>query len=177
MNLDDLRKISATATDRFRLETLPQYLVTHEEEEFAAWKRGDRIRSTPEDSAWLRRIRDSTVAGERWWRVRILDYPLVEYSRYELFGYQDSDAAGQQTFVANRAWHSDLAELHEDFWLFDSKIALRMVYDDEGHFLHPEECDNTQHYLSIRDRAVQHAIPLSDYLREHEPDLIADPIR
>jgi hypothetical protein len=175
VDLDDLFRISDAATDHFRLETLPQYLVPEEVDDFAAWRRGERVRSTPENNTWVSELRDLTAAGERWWRVRILDYPLSEYSAFELFGYQDLDAVGQETFVANRAWHAELSDLHEDFWIYDS-TAVRMVYDEEGHFLHPEQRDDLQRYLEMRDRALRHAIPLADYLRKYEPDLIADPL-
>lgn len=175
MDLDDIERIAERATDQFRLETLPRYLVEHEDEEFAAWKRGERKFHTPDDNEWLAHIRDTTAAGVHWWRARILDYPLTEYSRYELHGYQDNVAAGQETFVANRAWHAELADLHEDFWIFDS-IVVRMVYDEEGHFLFPEQRDDLHNYLSLRDRALRHAVPLGDYLRKYEPDLLADPL-
>jgi hypothetical protein len=173
MTRDHLLDISNQAKDQFRLETLPQYLVPHEDADFAAWKRGERRRRSPETSEWLAHIRDTTAAGARWWRVRILDYPLAEYSAHELHAYQDNAAAGEEIFVADRAWHADLADLHEDFWLYDSEVAVRMVYDDEGHFLHPEQRDDVQRYLDIRDLAHSHAIPLLDYLHKHEPDLLA----
>lgn len=176
MDLGDVRRLADQATDHFRLETLPQYLVPKESESFTAWKRGERWRRTPDSNAWLARLSAATAAGQRWWRVRILDYPLVPYSAHELFGYQDSGAAGQETFVADRAWHAELAELHEDFWIYDSTTVVRMVYDEEGHFVHPELCDDVERYLAIRDCAVKHALPLADYLRKYEPDLIADPI-
>jgi hypothetical protein len=54
--------------------------------------------------------------------------------------------------------------LHEDFWLYDDEIAVRMVYDDEGHFLYPELIDDVQPYRDIRDTAVRHAEPLDEYL-------------
>lgn len=122
-----------------------------------------RFRSTSSNT----KMRSSPLGNE--------DYPLTEYSRYELHGYQDNVAAGQETFVANRAWHAELADLHEDFWIFNS-IVVRMVYDEEGHFLYPEQRADLHNYLSLRDRALRHAIPLGDYLRKYEPDLLADPL-
>jgi hypothetical protein len=175
MNLDDLKRLYQAATDHFRLETLPQYLVPQEEAEFATWKRGERHLDTPDDAEYLAHIRDTTAAGQRWWRVRLLDYPLAEYSRFELHAYQANAAAGEDVYVADRAWHLELADLHEDFWLYDSATAVRMVYDEEGHFLYPELREDTERYLEMRDRALRHTIPLADYLRKYEPDLIADP--
>lgn len=41
MDLEELRRISGDAKiSAFRLETLPQYLVSQEEEDFAAWQAG-----------------------------------------------------------------------------------------------------------------------------------------
>lgn len=175
MDLDDLERIANQAKDQFRLEALPQYLVPEEDEDFAAWQRGERPRRTPESSAWLAEIRDTTAAGVHWWRARVLDYPLAEYSAHELHAYQDNAAAGEEIYVADRAWSAELTDLRDDFWLFDSKVVVRMVYDDEGHFLHPEQLDDTARYVAIRDLALGHAIPLADYLRKYEPDLIAEP--
>jgi hypothetical protein len=173
MDLADLERIAEASTDRFRLETLPTYLVPEEAEEFEAWKRGHRALPTVDDVPWLRHIRDTTASGVRWWRVRILDYPLTEYSAYELHGYQGNAAAGEDIYVADRAWSPELADLREDFWVFDHETVVRMIYDDEGHFLRPGLAAEIDRYLGIRSIAVRHAVALADFLTEHEPRLIA----
>lgn len=173
MDLDDLERIGAAATDQFRLETLPQYLVPQEADEFAAWQRGNRALPAVDDHPWLRHIRTTTAAGVRWWRVRIVDYPLTDYSAYELHAYQGNAAAGEDIYVANRAWSAELADLREDFWLFDHETVVRMIYDSEGHFLRPELATDTDRYLGIRSIAVRHAVPLIKFLTENEPRLIA----
>jgi hypothetical protein len=157
------------------LETLPQYLVPEEYEEFTAWHRGDRNLPTPESSPWLAHIRDTTAAGVHWWRVRVLDYPLTEYSAYELHGYQANVAAGEDIFVADRAWHRELTDLREDFWIFDHQIVVRMIYDQDGHFLRPELVSRSEvsRYLDLRAVAVRHSISVAVYLRQIEPRLIA----
>jgi hypothetical protein len=173
MDLADLERIAEASTDRFRLETLPTYLVPEEADEFDAWRRGRRALPTVEESPWLRHIRDTTTAGVRWWRVRVLDYPLTDYSAYELHGYQGNTGAGEDVFVANRAWSSELADLREDFWIFDDQTIIRMIYDDAGHFLRPELATDTARYLGIRSIAVRHAAALADFLTDNEPRLIA----
>lgn len=173
MELSDLEHIAEAATDRFRLETLSNYLVPQEADEFAAWQRGHRNLPAVDDQPWLCHIRDTTSHGARWWRVRILDYPLTDYSTYELHGYQANAAAGEDIHVTNRAWSTELADLREDFWLFDHTTAVRMIYDDQGHFLHPELATDTDRYLDMRTIAARHAKPLADYLTHHEPQLLA----
>lgn len=174
MDVNDIVQLYTEATDRFRLETLPQYLVPQEADELSAWRRGERRLDTPETLEWLREVRDDVARGERWWRVHVVDYPLSEYTRWELFSYQSNTMAGEEVFIADRSWSPELVDLREDFWLYDSRIAISMVYDNDGRFLRPEKREDYQRYLRMRDIAMKHSIPLSDFLRKYEPDLIAD---
>lgn len=167
MDLDDLRRISNEAKlSVFRLETLPQYLVPQEADEFAAWKAGEPVPlQTPENSPGLARVRRDVARGIRWYRVHILDQPLTAYLRFELYGYLlENQPAGAEIYVVDRDDHSDLAKLHEDFIIFDDEIAVRMVYDNEGRFLRPEPIDEIERYREIRDTAMHYAEPLNDYL-------------
>lgn len=174
MDMIEFRQIMDTATTySFRLETLPQYLVPQEEEDLARWRAGIRELETPETTDWLARIKQDTERGFRWHRVHILDYPLCDYSEFELYSYQANHAAGEDVYIADRAWSEELKDLHEDFWLADGKIAIRMVYDNEGHFIRPELIDDAAPYVGIRDLALRHAVGLTEYLEKWEPRLIA----
>lgn len=175
MDLTELERIAdACTSSAFRLEALPQYLVPEEEERLAEWrKEGHRKQRTPENDAWLAELQGIVARGIRWYRVRILDYPLRDYSRFELAGYRDSDAAGQETFVADRAEHAELADLRDDFWLFDDGVAVRMIYDNEGHFLRAERAEDVAAYREIRDTAMRCSEPLENYLERRNPKLTA----
>lgn len=175
MKLEDLDQIFGRSTQSaFRLETLPQYLVPQEADDFARWRAGRRLPlETPETSSWLAEIQATTARGYRWYRVHILDYPLTAYSEFELYGYQANQAAGEEVFIADRSWSRELETLREDFWLLDDATVIRMIYDDEGHFIRPELGDNIDYYLGMRSVALQHCEPLGDYLARREPQLIA----
>jgi hypothetical protein len=173
MELQDLERIAEASSDRFRLETLPTYLVPEEADEFNDWRQGRRALPAIDESPWLQHIRDTTVGGVRWWRVRVLSYPLSDYAEFELHGYQGNAAAGEDIFVADRGWSTELAELTEDFWIFDHQTAIRMIYDDEGHFVRPELATDTARYLGLRSIAIRHAVALADFLADNEPRLIA----
>lgn len=174
MDLSDVARIFEQSTrSAFRLETLPQYLVPQEEEALAAWRAGDRRLDTPEDSPWLAHIRASSEQGYRWYRVHVLDYPLTEYSEFELYGYQANQAAGEEVFIADRACSPALEQLREDFWVVDDTTVIRMIYDDIGRFQRPELAVDTAPYLEMRSIALRHSEPLSDYLARREPRLIA----
>lgn len=172
MDLTDVAAIAAQSSDLFRLEVQPTYLVEQEADDFAAWRHGDRTLLTPETNSWLEHIRGTTAAGAHWSRVRILDYPLTEYTEFELHGYQANQRAGEQIYIAARAWSPELDGLREDFWMFDDTV-VRMIYDQAGHFLRPELADALHPYQGMHAAGLRHAIPLLDYLTDHEPRLIA----
>lgn len=48
-----------------------------------------------------------------------------------------------------------------------------MVYDHKGHFIRPELAIDTNHYIKLRTSAARYAVPLADYLTNHEPHLLA----
>ncbi len=82
---------------------------------------------------WLARIAVNPAAGKQ--RVRVLDEPLTEYQRYQLGGYVESQAVGDEIRVARRGAAPHLAAaLATDFWLFDGTTAVILAYDGEGAF-------------------------------------------
>ena len=128
---------------------------------------------TPETSPWLARIQAAVARGYRWYRVHILDQPLSDYARYELWGYRANQAAGEEISLADRDAHVDLRQLRDDFWLIDDTIAIRMIYDDEGHFLRPERAAEPARYQEMREIALRHAESLDAYLARRRPRLTA----
>jgi hypothetical protein len=162
------RLFTAFERSAFRLETLEQYLVAEEADEFADFQAGRPLpHRTPENDEWLRMIAEDTAAGKRWYRVHVVEHPLTAYLRYELAGYPDSVAAGEEVYIADRDAHPELTALgREDFWLFDDRIVVLMRYDDEGRWLGAEHAPATQldEYRRRHDLALEHAMPLDDYL-------------
>jgi Family of unknown function (DUF6879) len=160
--------------DAFRLETFQRYTIPEEEERIRAWKQGlprpDRsVRTSP----WLQRIAVTTAAGKRWLRIHLVDHPLTDYLQYQILGYVESAAAGEEIRIADRTSHPELQSLVRDFWLFDaeteSPYAVAMHYDSEGHWLGAEYVDDPQTLRVCRvqrDLALQHSIPLNHYLAE-----------
>lgn len=166
MEIADLARIVEGARlSVFRLETLPQYLVPQEAEEFAAWRSGRPVvLPTPETSPWLAQVATRVTSGVRWSRVHVLDHPLSDYCRYEIWGYAANQAAGEQIYLADRGADPDLEPLREDFWLIDDATAVRMIYDPMGRFERPELVEDVQPYLAMRDAAFRHAEPLEEYV-------------
>jgi len=159
----------------FRLETLQRYTVPEEAERIRMFREGrPRPERSVRTSPWLRRVAVTTAAGKRWQRVHVVDHPLSEYLRYELLGYVESAAVGEEVRIADRATHSDLTTLTTDFWLFDADsenaFVVPMNYDDEGHLLGYELAQSREQLdrrRSERDLALAHSVSLNEYLATH----------
>jgi len=157
----------------FRLEALPLYDVAAEQDEFDAWQRGEPLpeRSIRTDP-WLARVALTTMtAGKRWMRAHVVDEPLSEYLQYELAGYAENQAAGEEIRIARRAEDPRLNNLPPDYWLFDADTpnpwALKMHYDDVGRWLGAElvtDRSRLDDYRGIRDLVWNLATPLNTYV-------------
>lgn len=158
--------------DVFRLETLQRYNVPEEEDRIRSWRDGlPRPERSVRTSPWLRRIAVTTAAGKHWRRVHVVEHPLTEYLQYEIVGYVESGAAGEEILIADRAGHPDLQSMDLDFWLFDADgphpfVAL-MRYDDDCRWTgvdYTEDTETLKRCRAQRDAALQHSVPLNVYL-------------
>ncbi len=152
------------------LETLPAYAVGGaEEERLTAFHEGrPRPLRTVLTDPWLARIARTSVAGKEWVRVRVVDEPLTPYQRYEMAGYRESQAVGEQVSVVRR---SAAGVTGRDFWLFDADtpdgFAVLMHYDHEGHWEGAEgvaEPAVIAGLVAELDGAARAAMPLNAFL-------------
>jgi hypothetical protein len=153
----------------FRLEALPQYLVDSETEAFTAFKRGELLlpSRSPDQASWESMIRRFTDAGRVFQRVHVLPEAMTAYLRFEIeWGYAYTQAAGERiSFLPPSAPESIRRSATEDFWLFDDRILVYLIYNGEGRFLRLEKEGDDKclaDALQLRDALLQHAIPLKE---------------
>ena len=157
---DLARLLGSFRSSAFRLETLQAYNVPQEVEMIAAFRRGETVK-LPDDHPWLRRVRESTITGRQMQRVRIVNYPLSEYVRFEMSLYPYSVASGEDIRIAEAC--PELAMCNRDFWVFDDSIAVVLQYDNDGRFLGAETTEDVVTYRQQRDLALSRSMELSAY--------------
>lgn len=99
----------------------------------------------------------------------MVDEPLNEYLEFELTcGYPASVAAGEDVRILPRhLWPTRLWLPDCDYWLFDDRDAVAIIYDDAGNFLGAEVTSDQAEvgrYRQAQDHLTQHSVPLADYL-------------
>jgi hypothetical protein len=150
----------------FRLETLQQYEVDYESDEYREFLQTGRLDREP--GPWQQMISEHTRAGRKLQRVHVVQEPLTDYVRYEFAAYEHNQRAGEEIRLIptpEEVWPHDLPR-GQDFWLFDDADAWAMVYDEAGRFIAAEQVtapEDIERCRRWRDVALRLSIPLADY--------------
>lgn len=155
----------------WRLEIQGTYDEPEEREPLRRFLAGE-----PDDlewmSDWFAWIREITLAGRQFGRVRVLVEPPTDYQRFEL-GLLTPPAvdAGEDIRVlpADRV-HELRLPLH-DFWLFDDARAAVIHFGPEG-VAGAELLDDdaaVQPFREIRDRAWDASVPYREWATVNAP--------
>ncbi|WP_376772165.1 DUF6879 family protein [Amycolatopsis echigonensis] len=150
----------------FRLETFDQYDATYENESLRKFLAGE-----PDDlpwmQSWLDMIREAKAAGRLFSRVRIVSMPLTDYSRFGVWCSQFTGGAGEDIRYLPRT-RADRLPKH-DYWLFDSRLLVRMHFDDRMGFLGGEVVEDPEQVVQHnywRDAAWHHAVRRDDFAKQ-----------
>ncbi|MEV7910504.1 DUF6879 family protein [Streptomyces griseus] len=114
-----------------------------------------------ESDPYCELIRSQTAQGKRVERVRIVDQPPTTGQLYLLNNAKRNIGLGEDI---RSLWRADADRLQlpsEDFWLFDSRLAARLRFDDGDHLVDVElitEPAEIVRYSVIRDAAWHHAV-------------------
>lgn len=166
IDLKELHRLyDGTREKSVRWEGLQTYAVPWEDEEFAAWRRGEEFTPTTLDDEYLAKIRRHTESGRREVRVRGLRRPATEYTRFEFeTGYAPAAAAGQETYVVDLDKHPEFDGI-EDFVVFDNDGVMWYRYDDESRLLCYNYSDDPKlvtDQAALLERMLAVAVPFTE---------------
>lgn len=158
----------------FRLEARQTYAVGGQDEFVRAFRAGQaRPDRSVRTSSFLREIAEATIAGRQFSRVRIVDWPLTEYTQLSLVAYVENAAAGEEIRVADRGVHPELRSQDIDFWLFDGATArshaVIINYDGSGSVLGFESVTGGRRLTDLerrRDAVWAVSVSLNEFLSD-----------
>ena len=155
----------------FRLETLPEYLVGSDGEDYRRYVAGLPGPTMSRKQPWLDTLRAEHDRGLYQHRVHVWRGPLTDYLRYECeWGYAYNARAGEDIRILDTAEQpKPAAVVDEDFWLADDSHVVKMHYDPDGRYLGGSIADpgEVQRYRDARDAAWPAAAPFFDYWNRH----------
>ncbi|MFB7403082.1 DUF6879 family protein [Streptomyces rubiginosohelvolus] len=148
-------------SEAWRLETLPQYLVPQEADEFRAFKEGARYPGPYEDD-WIHMVRTRTVG-----RVHIVRRPLSDYLKFEFDRYYRHQApAGEDIRILDVTDRPNpLPGTLSDFWMFDRSTVVLMNYEKDGTQINRQLFEgDVSPFLEYQRIAVAESVPFEEYV-------------
>ncbi|WP_435280311.1 DUF6879 family protein [Streptomyces koelreuteriae] len=145
----------------WRLESRRRYASDEDTETWAQFAAGETVRWDYDD-AWCRNVRTQTEQGKRFERVRLVDSPATQGQLYLLDNAVRNCAVGEDIRNLSRTEAERLRLPVEDFWIFDSRLVARLVFDGEDNLTGAElitEPAAVNRYCQARDAAWHYAIP------------------
>lgn len=153
--------------EAWRLETLPQYLMPQEDEEFAAFRSGARIDPETVANEYTDRLRRQAAEGRTQGRVHVVTRPPSEYLRFEFHHYYKSHAlAGEQIRILDVTDRLNPLEGAQDFWMFDHSEVVLMNYHPDGRQISREVYEgDTAPFVEYQRIAVAESVPFEEYVK------------
>ncbi|MFI7394001.1 DUF6879 family protein [Streptomyces tendae] len=149
----------------WRLETRRRFASDEATPEWAQFEAGQPI-DWDYDDDWCRNVRAQTAQGKRFERVRLVDDPITPGQLYLRSNAARNCAVGEDIRNLSRAQADDLHLPAEDFWLFDSRLVARLLFDDDDQLTGAElitEPAAVNRYCQARDAAWHHAVPYAQF--------------
>ncbi|GGX33679.1 hypothetical protein GCM10010383_74990 [Streptomyces lomondensis] len=167
INADDEfdRLFSTFQHTAWRLETRRRYASDEQTSEWAQFTKGQRI-DWDYDDAWCRNVREQTAQGKRFERVRLVDNPATPGQLYLRSNAARNCAVGEDIRNLSRAQAEQLHLPDEDFWLFDSRLVARLLFDEDDNLTGAElitEPAAVNRYCQARDAAWHYAVPYGKF--------------
>jgi hypothetical protein len=151
----------------FHLEVEDAYHTPDESEPFQKF-----LKAEPDDfdwhRPWLDLMRETTQAGRRVERVRVVSVPHVDYTRWGLTAAPLNIEAGEDIRWLPRHLLTGVELTADDFWLIDRKRVVFTVFTPSGTFSGGAETVDTEiveRCVRVSETAWRLAIPHAEYVR------------
>ncbi|MFC4500458.1 MULTISPECIES: DUF6879 family protein [Streptomyces] len=144
----------------WRLETRRGYASDRSSPKWGRFLAGEDI-SRDSDNTWRENVRAQTALGKRFERVRLVDEPLTQGQEFLLASAPGNVAAGEDIRNLTRSRAEGLRLPEYDFWLFDSRVVARFIFDDDDTTLGVYVTEDAAEVLAAcqaRDAAWHHAV-------------------
>jgi hypothetical protein len=120
---------------------------------------------------WLNMVRGATAEGRLFSRVRVVSFPLTDYSRFTMWVAGYTCEAGDDIRYLTRDQANAAGLPQHDFWLFDSRLLVMMNFDEDDRFVRGEVIEDPSAIVEHnywRDAARHHAMTLDEFVANHE---------
>lgn len=109
---------------------------------------------------WRAFVKEKVESGVLMQRVRLLTYPLTDYTIRELEIHKKSVVCGDDIRTVDSEIFNRLNIEAKDFWLIDDEVCLEMNYGESGKWLGFEMSNDIEKYIKIKEVLLRNSTPL-----------------
>ncbi len=144
----------------FRLECLPEYNIPEEKDDYRRFLQSGQI-DPKGNSDWYKIIKEAKDRQASFFRVRVVDFPLSDYLRFEFAYYRLNLVAGENIFIISQKDFNNLSpRINFDYWLFDDEAVFKMNYDLSGQYLGFEKNPaGLASFIEFKNNLLKQAMP------------------
>lgn len=157
--------------EAFRLELLDEYRVEGEWEYYQMFLEGKEKPDDEEFQERCRQIAESITQGKQYITVHVIPSRLTKYLKFEIeWYYIPRMESGERIYLIRKTDYKKLINNNfkpGDFWLFDEKIVIELLYDASGKFLTTrliKKRDDVLRCITLKKDLLKHSIPLNKWL-------------
>jgi hypothetical protein len=128
------RSVRQTPGDSYRVQTLTQYGVPSDDDDFRRYLEGGEPQS-PYREPWFQSLCEDAEAGRAYRNLHVVNGPLSDYLRYQFeWAYAYNVQYGQDVRILDAAQHpaADVLFRTGDFWVLEHKHVVLCRYDQDG---------------------------------------------
>ncbi|MEU4383651.1 DUF6879 family protein [Promicromonospora sp. NPDC023805] len=153
-------------SEAWRLETLPEYRVSQEDDEMRAFLAGERIDPHAYSNEYTDDLKRVRAEGKSKGRVHVVTRPLSAYLRYEFMYYRPHAWAGEDIRIMDVTDRENPLAGAQDFWMFDRSEVVLMHYESDGTQIGREMFEgDVSPFLEYQRIALAESVPFEEYVK------------
>lgn len=153
-------------SEAWRLETLPEYRVSQEDDEMRAFLAGERIDPHAYSNEYTDDLKRVRAEGKSKGRVHVVTRPLSAYLRYEFMYYRPHAWAGEDIRIMDVTDRENPLAGVQDFWMFDRSEVVLMHYESDGTQVSREVFEgDVSPFLEYQRIALAESVPFEEYVK------------
>lgn len=153
-------------SEAWRLETLPEYRVSQEDDEMRAFLAGERIDPHAYSNEYTDDLRRVRAEGKSKGRVHVVTRPLSNYLRYEFMYYRPHAWAGEDIRIMDVTDRENPLAGVQDFWMFDRSEVVLMHYAPDGTQISRAVFEgDVSPFLEYQRIALAESVPFEEYVK------------
>ncbi len=161
------KELNKSIKEIFRFEALQEYFSDGsdeiENEISRQWREAGEIDMDLMEE-WHDFIRKKVEEGVKMVWIRIVEFPLNDYTKSSLYIYKKRVEYGIDILVITKEIVDKLKIDVKDFYLLDGKKVLLMKYGKSNEYLGCKlDNKNIEKYKQYRDLLIENSLPVSDF--------------